>query len=56
MVKDISVGGLRVETEQEPMVETIFTMELILEEKGISLQCKGRIAFCREKPEKRLKD
>jgi hypothetical protein len=48
VVKDISPGGLRLETGHEPPVETLFTMDLVLEEKETPLHCRGRIVFCHE--------
>jgi len=51
LIQDISLGGLRVETEREPPVDMIFTLELILAKNEIPIYCKGRIAFCREPTE-----
>jgi hypothetical protein len=48
VVKEISLGGMRVETEREPSVEELFTLELLLPEHGDSIHCKGRVAFYHE--------
>ncbi len=45
VVKDISLGGMRVETEVEPTVESLFPLEVILAEDEKSIHCQGRIAF-----------
>ena len=55
-VRDVSLGGIRIETEQEPSVDTIFHLELILAEEEQPINCKGRIAFYNEsREEKRLR-
>jgi hypothetical protein len=51
LIQDIGVGGLRMETEKEPPVDMIFTLELILERNESSIHCKGRIVFCQEATE-----
>ncbi len=45
VVKDISLGGMRVETEGEPAVEALFPLEVILAEDEDSIHCQGRVAF-----------
>jgi Tfp pilus assembly protein PilZ len=52
VVKDISLGGIQIEAEQEALVETVFSLELALTEDERPIQCKGRVAFCNETPEK----
>ena len=51
VIKDISLNGIRIELEQEPPVDIIFTLELTLTRNESSIGCKGRIAFCHEVPE-----
>jgi c-di-GMP-binding flagellar brake protein YcgR len=51
-IRDISVGGMRIEIEQEPHVDTIFSFELILTKTAAPVHCKGRIAFYHRVPEK----
>jgi hypothetical protein len=50
-VRDVSLGGMRIETEQEPSVNMIFPLELILAEGEEPISCKGPIAFYQESPE-----
>ncbi len=50
-IRDISVGGMRIEIEQEPPADTIFSLELILAKTAAPVHCKGRIAFYHEVPE-----
>jgi len=45
VVKDISLGGMRVETEREPTVEALFPLEVIFAEDENSIRCQGRVAF-----------
>lgn len=52
MVRDVSLGGMRIETGQEPTVDTTFSLELVLPEDERTISCKGRIAFYKELPEK----
>jgi hypothetical protein len=52
LIKDISLGGLRMEVEREPPADMIFALELILAKNEPSIYCKGRIAFCQEATEK----
>ncbi len=52
VIQDISLGGMRIETEQEPPVDMIFKLELMLTKNESSIHCKGRIAFCQEVIEK----
>ncbi|MEJ2696675.1 MAG: PilZ domain-containing protein [Candidatus Sulfobium sp.] len=47
-IKDISVGGMRIEIGQKPSVDTIFLLELFLGKSHASVHCKGRIAFYNE--------
>ncbi len=47
-VRDVSLGGMRIETGQEPTVDTIFSFELVLTEHEKAIACKGRIAFYQE--------
>lgn len=51
VVKNISFGGIRIETGQEPSLETIFPLELILTENKNSIRCSGRVAFYHQIPE-----
>ncbi len=44
-VKDISLGGMRIETEEETRRESIFLLEVILKEDEAPIQCRGRVAF-----------
>jgi hypothetical protein len=55
LIQDISLGGLRMETEKEPPADMIFTLELILAKNESSIHCKGRIAFCQETTEEMRK-
>jgi c-di-GMP-binding flagellar brake protein YcgR len=52
VVKDISLGGMRIEAEQEALAETVFLLELVFAENEHLINCKGRVAFCLETPEK----
>ncbi len=52
LIQDISLGGLRMETEKEPPADMIFALELILAKNESSIRCKGRIAFVQEATEK----
>lgn len=52
VVRDVSLGGMRIETGQEPTVDTVFSFELILSESESPVSCKGRIAFYQEITEK----
>ncbi len=52
VVKDISLGGIRIETSEGPSPKSIFPLELILSEDEVSLHSTGRVAFCTEMPEK----
>lgn len=54
-VRDISLGGIRIETEQDVPLETVFYLELILKEHEEPICCKGRVAFSFEVPRKRPK-
>ncbi len=47
-VKDISLGGLRLETGRQPAVDLKFHLELTLSEKDQPLRCGGRIAYYQE--------
>ncbi len=49
-VKDISLGGMHIETAQEPSVGTIFPLELFAGSEN-PIRCKGRIASCVKIPE-----
>jgi hypothetical protein len=51
-VQDISLGGLRMETEKELAADMILALELVLAGNKRSIHCKGRIAFCHEATEK----
>jgi hypothetical protein len=51
-IKDISVGGIRIEIEREPPVEMMFSLELFLTKTDTPVNCKGRIAFYHEVPGK----
>jgi hypothetical protein len=55
LIQDISLGGLRMETEKEPPADMLFALELILARNERSIHCKGRIAFCHEATEKMSK-
>jgi c-di-GMP-binding flagellar brake protein YcgR len=50
-VKDISLGGMRIETWNEILTGTAFRLELVLRENESSLFCKGKVAFCHKKPQ-----
>ncbi|HWR57577.1 MAG TPA: PilZ domain-containing protein [Thermodesulfovibrionales bacterium] len=52
LVRDVSFGGMRIETGQEPTVDTVFSLEIILPESENAIPCKGRIAFYQQVPEK----
>jgi hypothetical protein len=52
LIRDISLGGLRMEAEQEPPTDMMFTLELSLAKNEQPVHCKGRIAFCHEATEK----
>jgi hypothetical protein len=52
VIQDISLGGLRMETEKEPPSDMMFTLELILAKNESSICCNGRIAFVQEATEK----
>lgn len=47
-VRDISLGGIQIETAQEPPIGVVFSMEIIFAKPSSSVLCKGRIAFCYE--------
>lgn len=47
-IKDISVGGMKMEVDQEPPVDMIFSLELVLTKTDTPVHCKGRIAFYQE--------
>jgi c-di-GMP-binding flagellar brake protein YcgR len=49
-VKDISLGGMRIETWHEILTDTAFRLEIVLKENESSLFCKGKVAFCHKKP------
>ncbi|MEJ2683641.1 MAG: PilZ domain-containing protein [Candidatus Sulfobium sp.] len=51
-IKDISVGGMKMEVDQEPPVDMIFSLELVLTKTDAPVHCKGRIAFYQEVPGK----
>jgi hypothetical protein len=48
MVKDISLGGMRIEAGEEVSEGIIFSLELMLapNQGDHSISCKGRVAFC----------
>ncbi|MGD0887319.1 MAG: PilZ domain-containing protein [Thermodesulfovibrionales bacterium] len=50
VVKDVSLGGVRIETELKPSVDTVFPIELVISEDGSSIDCEGRVVFCLELP------
>jgi hypothetical protein len=54
MVRDMSLGGARIETEEEHSAGMIFALELILgkNQEDRPIHCNGRVAFCHETPEK----
>jgi hypothetical protein len=52
VIQDISLGGLRMETEKEPPPDMMFPLELILAKNESSICCNGRIVFVREAIEK----
>ena len=47
-IKDISIGGVRIETEHEPSLNEVFNFELMLEENEEPIGCKGRILYYHE--------
>lgn len=47
-IKDISVGGMKIEIDREPPVDMTFSLELVLTRNGAPVHCKGRIAFYQE--------
>lgn len=51
-VKDVSLGGMRIETGQELTVDTVYSLDLILSESEKAIACKGRIVFYQKVPEK----
>jgi Tfp pilus assembly protein PilZ len=46
VVSDLSFGGMRIETKQELVVETVFSIELLLPDNDNQIICKGRVAYC----------
>jgi hypothetical protein len=50
VVRDISLGGMRIETELQPSVDTVFPFELVISEDGSPMHCEGRVAFYLEVP------
>ena len=51
VVKDLSFGGVRIETREEPSGETAFQLEILLPENEAPLHSAARVAFCRQIPE-----
>lgn len=47
-IKDISVGGMNIEIDQQPPPDMTFSLELILTKNQSPVRCRGRIAFCQE--------
>lgn len=45
-VRDISIGGMRVETSHEIPAGTEFSLELMLPEHEPPMTCSGKVAFC----------
>lgn len=52
VVSDLSLGGMRIGTEQELLVETVFSIDLLLPDNDSQIICKGRVAYCHVVPEK----
>ncbi len=50
-VKDISIGGMRIEMQQVSSLDEAFDLELVLAEDEDLIRCKGRIVFYHEKTE-----
>ena len=50
-VRDISLGGIRIELQQKPLLDEVYHLELILAEDEDPIRCKGKIIFYHEKPE-----
>ena len=50
VVKDISLGGMRIEAQQEALVGTIFFLDLLFAENERPINCNGKVAFCNEAP------
>ncbi len=48
VVRDISLGGMRIETGRESSAGTIFPLELVLPENEEPLSFTGKVAFCNE--------
>ena len=51
LVKDLSIGGMQIATDQKPSLETVFSFELILTGNENSIHGKGRVAYCLETTE-----
>jgi c-di-GMP-binding flagellar brake protein YcgR len=49
-VSDLSLGGMRMVTEQELLTETVFSIELLLPDNENQITCKGRVAYCHATP------
>jgi c-di-GMP-binding flagellar brake protein YcgR len=51
-VRDISIGGIRIELQNKPSLDEVYHLELILAEDEDPVLCKGRIVFYHEKTER----
>lgn len=49
-IKDIGLGGMKIEIDREPPVDMMFSLELLLTKAWSPVYCKGRIAFYQEVP------
>lgn len=47
-IKDISLGGIRIETEEVPQFDNVFDMEIVLAENDVPIYSRGRIAYSEE--------
>ncbi len=45
-IKDLSLGGMRVEIAHELAAHTVFGFKLILPDNGATIQCRGMVVFC----------
>ncbi len=52
VVRDVSLGGMRIETGRESSAGTTFPLELVIPENEHPLHSTGKVAFCHEIPGK----
>lgn len=50
-VSDISQGGMRIELDQEPVLDAVLDVELSLSENEKPLRCEGRVVYFHEIPD-----